>query len=322
MLLAGTAILWWALYPNAKPWTATVQNEAEAGHDEHGHEGEQGHGDVGHGEGGVLEIQDAVLFESGVSLDTVRARRMAVRLPLQGRIVLNEDRAVHVHPRFPGVILEVRTQLGSRVRKGDVLAVIESNENLQPYSITARMDGTVVGRHAAVGEFVSVDDELLTVADLSTVWVDFQVYRQDFAKLRPGQRVSVSAEGIPAGEVRLAYLSPITETHSQSALARAELSNPDGIWTPGLFIRGEAAVDEFSAVAVQRDAIQQLAEEGPVIFIRASENHYVATPVRTGRRDGGLVELLEGPMPGAVYVSGNSFVLKAELGKGEASHDH
>jgi cobalt-zinc-cadmium efflux system membrane fusion protein len=235
--------------------------------------------------------------------------------------MLNEDRAVHVHPRFPGVILEVRKQLGSRVRKGEVLALIESNENLQPYSLVSRMEGTVVGRHASVGESVSAGDELFTVADLSTVWVDFQVYRQDFARLRVGQRVRLSAQGLPPTEVRLAYLSPSTETHSQSLLARAELSNAGGAWTPGLFIQGEAAVEEFSAPSVRLEAVQRLSQ-GPVIFVRAAPNHYAARPVRLGRRDGEFVELLDGPPPATVYVDRNSFVLKAELGKGEAGHDH
>jgi cobalt-zinc-cadmium efflux system membrane fusion protein len=283
----------------------------EHGEHEDSHEGE---------EAGHLALSDSVLAESGVTLDTVRMMRLAVRLPLQGKIVLNEDRAAHIHPRFPGVILEVRKQLGAKVRKGEVLAVIESNESLQPYQVVSRMDGTVVGRHAAVGETVTGDDELFTVADLSTVWVDFQVYRQDFNRLRAGQTVRLIAEGLPTAEVRLAYLSASTETHSQSLLARAELRNA-GAWTPGLFVRGEAAVEEFSAPAVRKDAVQDL-EVGPVVFVREDAGAYQAQPVKLGRRDGGWVEVLEGVRPGAVYVSGNSFLLKAELGKGEASHDH
>jgi cobalt-zinc-cadmium efflux system membrane fusion protein len=259
-----------------------------------------------------------------VVLDTVAVRRMAVRLPLQGTIVLNEDRTAHIHPRFPGVILEVRQQLGSKVRKGEALAVIESNENLQPYTIISRMDGVVVGRHAAVGETVTGEDELFTVADLSTVWVDFQVYRQDFNRLRPGQKVRLiteGPEGLPPAEVSLAFLSPSTEMHSQSLLARAELRNEKGVWTPGLFVRGEAAVEEFSARAVRAEAVQNLAG-GPVVFVRAGPDRYRVHPVVVGRRDGDYVELLKGPAAGEAYVSGTSFLFKAEMGKGEAGHDH
>jgi multidrug efflux pump subunit AcrA (membrane-fusion protein) len=197
--LVGVLVLWLAV--RIVPPTSLESGQQEEKHEERGHEEE-----------GVLEIRDAALFESGVSLDTVRSRRLAVRLPLQGRIVLNEDRAVHVHPRFPGVILEVRKQLGSRVRKGEVLAVIESNENLQPYSVISRMDGTVVGRHAAVGESVSADDELFTVADLSTVWVDFQVYRQDFARLRAGQCAWIICRPAPKPIRKACWRGPFSRT--------------------------------------------------------------------------------------------------------------
>lgn len=325
-VVAGIAVTWWALQDSSSRTGQTLEeHDHGAGHSEEDGHDEEGDGDShnegeGHGND-ELDLKDSALFESGIDLDTVRPRAMAVRLPLQGKIGLNEDRAVHVHPRFPGVILEVRKQLGSRVRKGEVLAVIESNENLQPYSLISRMDGTVVMRHASVGESVSAEDEMFTVADLSTVWVDFQVYRQDFAKLRPGQRVRLIADGLPATDVRLAYLSPSTETHSQSLLARAELSNAGGVWTPGLFVRGEAAVEEFSSNSVRLEALQQL-ETGPSIFVREAKDHYKARLVRLGRRDGEFVEVLDGLKAGDAYVSKNSFVLKAELGKGEASHDH
>jgi cobalt-zinc-cadmium efflux system membrane fusion protein len=305
---------------------------SDEGHSESGHVEKvgEGHGHGGHpGQAGgeeaweSVELPDSVLARSGAALDTVRTRRMAVRLPLQGKVILNEDRAAHIHPRFPGVILQVNKQLGARVRKGEVLAVIESNESLQPYNVVSQMDGVVVNRHASAGESVTGEDELFTVADLSTVWVDFQVYRQDFNRLKRGQsvRVIAEAEGMAPAEARLGYLSPSVETHSQSLLARVELRNAGGVWTPGLFVRGEVAVEEFVSPAVRMEAVQQF-PDGPVVFVREGGDRYLAHRVTLGRRDGDFVELLSDPKPGEPYVSQNSFLLKAEIGKGEASHDH
>jgi cobalt-zinc-cadmium efflux system membrane fusion protein len=283
--------------------------------------GEAAHAE-GHEESAGLELSDSTLLQSGAELDVVRNRRMAVRLPLQGKIILNEDRTAHIHPRFPGIVLTVRKQLGQQVRKGEVLATVESNESLQPYEVLSQMSGVVIQRHASAGETVTGEDELFTVADLSTVWVDFQVYRQDFNRLRLGQKVRVSAEGLPPLEARLAYLSPNLETHSQTLLARVALPNAKGAWTPGLFVQGEVAVEEFDAPAVRLEAVQQM-PEGPVLFVReAGGVHYEAYLVKLGRRDGEFIELLSGPPAGSSYVSKNSFLLKAEIGKGEAGHDH
>lgn len=287
--------------------------------DPHGHE-TQGH-EAGEADRERVELPDSLLRRSGVALDTVRMRRMRVRIPLQGKIAVNEDRTAHLHARFPGVIVEVRKRLGDRVRKGDVLAVLESNESLSPYELVSRVDGIVVNRHAAPGEAVTQERELFTVADLSTVWVDFQVYRQDYNRLKTGQPVRLVADGLEPVETRLSHLFPILESHSQTLLARAELRNDDGRWTPGLFVTGEVAVEAFEAPAVHRAAVQRLTD-GPVVFVREAPGSYQARGVTLGRRDGDWLELLSDPRPGEIYVRGNSFLLKAELGKGEAGHDH
>lgn len=298
-----------------------AHEEPETAHAPHGEGAGQGEGHEHAEEQSELAVPDSALIASGVTFGRLESRRLALRLPVLGRIVLNEERTAHLHPRYPGVIIEVRKQLGATVRKGEVLARIESNESLEPYDVIARKDGTVIGRHASLGESVTPERELFTVADLSSVWVDFQVYRQDFARLRAGQRVRVVAEGVSPAETPLIYLSPSVEGASQSLVARAELPNPKGAWTPGLFVQGEVALEDFTALAVPREAVQDIGGES-VVFVREGEGRYRPAPVKLGRRDGDWLEVLEGPPAGTVIVVSNSYLLKAEHGKGEAGHDH
>lgn len=297
-------------------------SEVAGGHDDHdGHDDHGGHDHHGSEGERSLSVSDSALKASGVTYGRVEKRVLAQRLPVLGKIALNENRTAHLHARYPGMIVEVNGQLGERVRKGDVLARIESNESLQPYVLRAPKDGVIIGRHAAVGESVTPERELFTVSDLSSVWVDLQVYRRDFSSLRPGQRVRITAEGAEPAEVRLSYLSPSVEGHSQALLARAELPNGSGAWPPGLFVQGEVALQEFSALAVRREAVQEF-EGGTVVFVRETSGLHTAHPVTLGRRDGDWVELIQGPYEGEEYVVGNSYLLKAEFGKSEAGHDH
>jgi cobalt-zinc-cadmium efflux system membrane fusion protein len=270
-----------------------------------------------------VKISEQVLRAAGVVWKSLEPQSMAVRIPLAGRIVLNADRVAHVHPRFPGIIRSVSKALGEKVSRGEELVVVESNESLQRYAVTSQIAGTVISKHATLGESASDGKELFVIADLSTVWADFQVYRQDFPKLRVGQSVRVVSESDTIN-ANIAYLAPVGDEHSQTLVARAVLDNRDGRWAPGLFVSGEVAVDTFTVPALPLEAVQRW--EGQfIVYVRdlaRGREAWVAHPIELGRRDGAFVELRSGPPPGAEIVIRNSYLLKAEAGKGEAGHEH
>lgn len=160
------------------------------------------------------------------------------------------------------------------------------------------------------------------MADLSTVWVDFDVYRRDFARIKVGQTVKIDGgEGLPQGEGKIVYLSPFGAESTQTVLARVVLANPTGEWRPGLFVTGEIVLDEVEVpVAVKAGALQTY-RDWTVAFLNES-NLYEATPVAVGRRDEAWVEIVSGLKPGQRYVAENSFIVKADILKSGASHDH
>jgi cobalt-zinc-cadmium efflux system membrane fusion protein len=262
------------------------------------------------------------LESAGISVVTAGPATIRERIVLNGRVAPNEDALGRVMPRFPGVVRSVHKRLGDAVARGDLLAVIESNESLHPFELRAQLAGTVIEKRVTPGEFVSTDRELYQIADLGSVWVDLDAYRRDFARLRVGQPVRIDAgDGSPPGETTLAYLSPIGSLNTQTMLARAVLANPDRSWRPGLFVTAEVEVGASPVpVAVAVEAIQRV-RDWDVVFI-AAENVFEAQPVELGRRDGAHVEIVSGLAAGQRYAAAGSFVLKAEAGKSGASHDH
>ena len=271
---------------------------------------------------GRSQLTDEAVRDSGIVVETAGPRTLRTMLSVTGQIVANEDRMAHLLPRFPGVVKEARKRLGDRVEKGEVLAVIQSNESLQPYELRSQLAGTVIKKHMSPGEFVREGEDVYVIADLSAVWVDLNVYRQDFARVKIGQRVILDAgEGLQKAESKIAYVSPFGAPNTQTMLARAELPNPSGEWRPGLFVSAEVIVDEVTApLAVKASAIQTF-RDWKVVFIRVGD-FFEVRPVELGRRDGEWVEVLSGLAAGQRYAAENSFVLKAELGKAGASHDH
>ena len=268
-----------------------------------------------------MTIAPEQLEAAGIELATAGPATIRERVVLNGRIAPNEDALAHVMPRFPGVVRSVHKRLGDSVARGDLLATIESNESLQPYDLRAQLAGTVIEKDVTPGEFVSHDRELFQIADLGSVWVDLDVYRRDFGRLRAGQPVRIDAgDGSPPVESTLAYLSPIGSANTQTLLARAVLPNPDRSWRPGLFVTAEVEVAAKPvAVAVSIDALQRL-RGWDVVFLGVGDV-FEAQPVELGRRDTAHVEIVSGLAPGQSYVAAGSFVLKADAGKSGASHD-
>jgi cobalt-zinc-cadmium efflux system membrane fusion protein len=244
------------------------------------------------------------------------------RIRLNGRIAPNEDALAHVMPRFAGEVHSVHKRLGDAVARGDLLAVIESNESLHRYELRAPQAGTVIEKNVAPGEFVSNERELFAIADLSSVWADLDVYRRDIDRLRVGQPIRADPGGgaMPT-ESTLSYLSPIGSVNTQTLLARAVLPNPAGAWRPGLFLSAEVEVAAVeAAVVVVESSVQRLGGRD-VVFV-AGAGVFEAQPVVLGRSDGDHIEIVSGLAPGQRYAAAGSFVLKAEAGKSGASHDH
>jgi len=282
-----------------------------------GHGAEKGHDD--HDEG--VKLTDAQIAAAGIEMLTAGPRELRDILRLNGMIQPNQEAMVRVTPRFPGVIRSMRKRLGDKVKKDEVLATIESNQSLTTYELKAPIDGTVIDRDGTLGEFAAEARPLFTIADLSTMWIDFAVYRRDFAKVRLGDAVSIDVEdGGPPIEAKIDYVSPIGASDTQSSIARAVVPN-DGRLRPGLFVDGRVVLSAKPVdVAVRTSALQTL-EGKTVVFVRDGDT-FAAREVELGGRDADWVEVTFGLLAGDVYAAKNSFVVKAEIGKGSAAHEH
>ncbi|MEO6182524.1 MAG: efflux RND transporter periplasmic adaptor subunit, partial [Verrucomicrobiota bacterium] len=199
---------------------------------------------------------------------------------------------------------------------------VESNESLQPYEVKSSIAGTVIEKNVTPGEYAKEGESIFTVADLGTVWVDLNVPRKNFGKIKIGQVVNISAgEGMTNAQGALSYISPFGAEDTQTMLARVELPNTNGNWNPGLFVTAEIIVEESEvAIAVKPSAIQTF-RDWEVVFQQDGAIFEIAI-LELGRRDGEWVEVLSGLKAGQKYAAENSFIIKADILKSGASHDH
>jgi cobalt-zinc-cadmium efflux system membrane fusion protein len=269
---------------------------------------------------GRTTIAADVARDAGIETATAGPGSINDELVLYGAIGPDTTRVRQVHARFPGVIRTVTYNVGDAVRAGEALATIESNESLQTYTVTAPIAGTITQRHAAPGEQTDAES-LFEIVDFSSVWAELDVFSRDRPRLSQGLPVAIVADGGAAAMGTIAYLAPRGSRASQSVSARVVLDNADGRWTPGQFVEGRVTIATTPVeLAVPLSALQRF-REFDVVFAQVGDTYEVRM-LTLGRRDANSVEVLDGLAPGTVYVTENSYLIKADIEKAGASHDH
>ena len=272
-------------------------------------------------------------FEGRTEIPEETARAMGIETGTVGQVNINETRTfsgqVHtnpnllsrVRPRFAGVVKSVRRELGEVVKAGDVLASIQSNESLQTYMVKAPIGGLIVKRDIQVGESTS-NEPLFIIADLSNVWVELDIFSRDLGKVKQGQQVMIETlEGQHQRSGNIDWISPLTAHASQSVRARVQIDNSDGVLRPGQYMRGHVTVAEHQvAMAVRQSGIQAF-RDFQVVYARFGDTYEVRM-LELGRRNNEWVEVISGIKPGITYVTENSYLIKADIEKSGASHDH
>lgn len=198
----------------------------------------------------------------------------------------------------------------------------KQDASLTRYELCVHFEGVVIEKHISVGEAVKADADCFVLADLSTVWAEVTIYAKDLNVVRVGQNVTVKSRvlGLEV-DGTLTYIGPLVGEQTRTARGIIVVQNPAGQWRPGLFVTVEIVQEEVSVpVAVPVDAIQTY-RDWSVVFVQYG-NFFEVRPVELGRSDGQWVEILRGISHGEKYVAHNSFILKAELGKAGATHDH
>jgi cobalt-zinc-cadmium efflux system membrane fusion protein len=272
------------------------------------------------------EMQTVIAAEAaekaGVKVDQAASAELAASVEVYGRVVLDPDRVRRASARFAGVVLDARKSLGDKVVAGEVIARVENSQTLVSVDVKAPGDGVVITRSAAAGESVAEGAVLYTIADLEQVWVELEIPRKEISRVRAGQAVMLRAdEGAEDIQGVVASVSPLVSAGTQSALARVVVPNPQGRWRPGGFIKGVITVGSSPAQVTVKVSALQTFFGFTVVFSRHGEV-YQARPLELGRRDGDRVEVLKGLSKGETYVSEGSFLIKADIGKAGASHDH
>ena len=242
-------------------------------------------------------------------------------LEVVGRVELDPSASADVGAKYPGPVMAVFRNVGDRVSRGTLLARVESSYSLQTYSVFSPIAGVITQRNTNVGD-IADSDPMFVISDPSRTVATFPIFPRDIEKVRPGQGLQVKAlEGERAQGSIIRDFLPLAQVQTQTVTARASLPNPGGFWRPGMAVRGFITIDSRTVpLAVRTEAIQQF-RDFRVVYAKVG-NTYEVRMLELGKEGPEWTEVLGGLKPGTVYAAKNSYIIKADIDKSGASHDH
>ncbi|HEY1190632.1 MAG TPA: efflux RND transporter periplasmic adaptor subunit [Gemmata sp.] len=184
-------------------------------------------------------------------------------------------------------------------------------------TVRAPFAGTVVEKHAVTSERVGPQSQLFVLSDLSTVWVQADVFEADLALVREltGKSVTFRAEGAGIAErpAKVLYTGDLIDKASRTLTLTAEAANPDRALKPGMMV--EVGFDSGSSAPVVQVPVGAILrhENKPFVFVATAADTFTKRPVTLGRQVSETVEIAEGLKPGESVVVRGGFVLKSEL---------
>jgi len=270
---------------------------------------------------GRVSIDAASAKEAGITTAPVGAGiiRQVVQVP--GVVRPRDSSRAQVIARFPGVVNSVRVRAGDRVSVGSVLATIDSNASLSTYPLTAPISGTIITHAATVGAAVA-DEALFEIANTGVVQVDLNLFGVAVQKTRAGAKVKVQRLIDDAVvDTEILRVLPDVDVSTQSLVAQALVQNADGLWRPGVAVQAEIELSRAEVSLVVPVEALQTWREMDVVFIRVGDL-YEVRPVTLGRRDRERVEIIGGLKSADEIVIGQSYLIKADIEKSGATHDH
>ena len=269
---------------------------------------------------GRTTISDRQLKLAGVETDTAGEATLTIKDTLFGVIAAPADNVYRINAPYLGLVETVHVLVGEQVKKGQRLLTLTNTDTLQHYSVKSPANGEVTERFVNQGDRAD-GRVLLEIVDLSTVWVEMSAFPESIEKLAVGQPVTVrDLHQHEAATGTISYVAPHM-TGGHIARTRAVIDNPDGHWRPGMHINADIQIASRQVpLAIKASALQSFRDR-PVVFAKYG-NEFEVRMVELGESNGDTIEVLGGLKPGTEYVTGNSFLIKADILKDGASHDH
>jgi cobalt-zinc-cadmium efflux system membrane fusion protein len=215
-----------------------------------------------------------------------------------------------------------------------ILTQQSANVSAGAFTVRAQKSGTIVENKITVGQVVGSDQLLFHAIDLSTVWASADIYEKDLGKVKLGQKVFVTLDGIPDKifEGKLTYIGSVINQDTRTLPVKALLINQDELLKPGAFLQLAIHTGQKkTSVIVPKTALIERDKEGVegkhdhLVYIK-NEDKFIPRKIQVESHDSDSVEVLSGLSAGNIIVTNGAYQLQYGEGEysnhGEHGHEH
>ena len=227
-------------------------------------------------------------------------------ITVYGQIAAAPDSIRNVSARFAGELSQVYVSQGQAVKKGQLLARVESNESLSRYAIRAPISGVITHQYASPGE-QTMERTLFTITNTESVWANFKIFPKD--RLRNLDRAEVEVKTAYSDQDYLGKISNISVTADdhQAVTARVVLNNAHRQLSPGMFVTGVVTTAHYQVpLAVKRSGLQSF-RDFTVVYAQF-DDQYEVRMLELGRQDKEWIEVLGGIEAGMCPMSATTAI--------------
>jgi multidrug efflux pump subunit AcrA (membrane-fusion protein) len=266
-----------------------------------------------HHEGEEVHVNKGSQQLLGIETVEVRKASLTTKIEVTGQIAQDVENVINVLSSQSGIMIECRTQVGSVVRKEDVICLIKDEDNDSVTKVRSPREGVVIADFYKVGDKVNTVSPVHTIADFSKLWANFDVYEKDFAQVKIGQDILVYSMAYPnqVFEGKIVFISPRVDETSRTIKIRAAVQNPKSLLKLGMFVNADivSQTDEEYLMAPS-SAVQALGDK-KIVFLRVDEGKFQPKEVVIKAETKDQTAISDGVREGDWIVGKGAFLLKS-----------
>ncbi len=199
------------------------------------------------------------------------------------------------------------------INPAQIKALEKRGSAIEYLPIASPVTGTIIEKNIVTGSAVKAGTRLLRLTDLSTVWVEGQVYESDLPWVNVGMQARITLPEQPEASytATVTFIDPVLNPQTRSAVIRAQLDNSDGTLRPDMFATMQLQVDLGERRVVPEQAVIYSGDQR-IVFIDQGNGRLLPKKIKTGLRNKDMIEVIEGLALGDRIVTSGNFLIAAE----------